>query len=112
MSRLAHGKTANPDGIGEISPVPLLASLTCGRSDRMSGLAALFVRAAFPLPILIVFPRLITLVMMIAFLVFFHVLERKGLSAPASYRNLRSWIVGKYRPGLVSVYKKRFIDLG
>jgi hypothetical protein len=43
---------------------------------------------------------------------FFRFLERKGLTFPAALRNFRMWLVGKERPGLMGVYRRRFRDFG
>ena len=67
-------------------------------------------RAALPLPFLLIYFRLSTIVITIAFLVFFNILERKGLSFPAAMRAFRVMIVGNHRPGLISVLKNKFID--
>ena len=68
-------------------------------------------RAAMPLPLLLVYFRPSTIILTIITLMIFRHLERKGLTFPAALRNLRSWLVGKDRPGLVSVKRKKFIDL-
>lgn len=68
-------------------------------------------RAALPLPLLLVYFRLSTVILTIVFLMFFRYLERRGLTFPAALRNFRSWIVGKKRPGLVGVLKNKFIDI-
>ena len=67
-------------------------------------------RAALPLPLLLVYARLSTLILTIVTLMAFRHLERKGLTFPAAMRSLRSWIVGKDRPGWVKVQQKKFID--
>lgn len=69
-------------------------------------------RAALPLPLLLVYARTSTLLLTIVFLAVFRYLERKGLTFPAALRNLRSWIVGKDRPGWVKAQNKKFIDFG
>ncbi|MDB2682780.1 IcmT/TraK family protein [Alphaproteobacteria bacterium] len=67
-------------------------------------------RAALPLPILIVYFRLSTFLIAIGFLLFFRYLEQKGLTFPAALRALRSWLVGKTRPGWVGALKNKFVD--
>ena len=69
-------------------------------------------RAALPLPILLVYFRWSTLIVMIVTLLAFRYLERKGLTVPAALRNFRAWIVGENRPGWFSVEKKKFLDYG
>src|SRR5688572_25510194 len=69
-------------------------------------------RAALPLPLLLIYARLSTLILTISSLAFFRYLERKGLTFPAALRNFRSWLVGNDRPGLIGVQKKKFTDFG
>lgn len=69
-------------------------------------------RAALPFCLLLVYARLSTLILAILSTIIFYLLERQGLSTPAAMRNLRSWLVGRVRPGLISVKRKRFIDYG
>lgn len=69
-------------------------------------------RAALPLPLLIFYARLSTLVLFIANLVVFRFLENKGLTVPAALRNLRAWLIGNDRPALPGVHKKKFTDYG
>lgn len=69
-------------------------------------------RAALPIPLLIVYPRISTIVLMILFMVTFRYLERKGLTFPSAMRSLRSWLIGRERPGWLSVQRKKFSDFG
>lgn len=69
-------------------------------------------RAAVPLPLLLVYARASTFILTIVTLMVFRYLERKGLTVPAAMRNLRQWLVGKERPGWVSVYSRKFKDFG
>ena len=69
-------------------------------------------RAALPLPLLIVYARLSTIILTIVTLMIFRFLERKGLTFPAAVRSIRSGVVGRHRPGWLSVYSKKFIDYG
>ena len=70
------------------------------------------VRAAIPLPLLLVYARPSTLVLSIVTLLFFRYLERKGLTFPAAIRTFRTQIValffGRDRPGYVGAYYRRF----
>ncbi len=79
------------------------------RTMRFLGFDA---RAAMPLPLLLVYARLSTLILTIVFLVAFWYLEKKGLTFPAALRSIRAWVVGKERPGWISVQNKKFIDYG
>ncbi len=67
-------------------------------------------RAALPLPMLLVYFRISTVLVSLLFLLFFRYLERKGLTFPAALRNFRSWLVGKNRPGWVGALKNKFVD--
>ncbi|MGB0720060.1 MAG: IcmT/TraK family protein [Bdellovibrionales bacterium] len=69
-------------------------------------------RAALPLPILLVHFRLSTIILMTVTLLVFRYLENKGLTVPAAMRNFRAWLVGKDRPGLLQVERKKFVDYG
>jgi intracellular multiplication protein IcmT len=81
-------------------------------SMRTTRFFAFDARAALPIPLLLVYARLSTLILTIVFLIFFRFLERKGLTFPAALRTMRSGIVGRDRPGWLSVESKRFIDHG
>jgi intracellular multiplication protein IcmT len=67
-------------------------------------------RAAIPVPILLIHARWSTLALMIITLLIFRFLEHKGLTFPAALRNLRAWIVGRNRPGMISVEHRKFRD--
>lgn len=69
-------------------------------------------RAALPLPLLLVYARTSTFMLMIASLLLFRYLERKGLTFPSALRSMRSWLVGKDRPGWIGVETRKFIDYG
>ncbi len=69
-------------------------------------------RASLPIPILLVYARTSTILLTIAFLLFFRYLERKGLTFPAAIRSIRSSIIGQDRPGWVRAQNKKFIDYG
>ena len=69
-------------------------------------------RAGLPIPLLLVYARWSTLILTILFLVFFRILERKGLTFSAAIRSFRAGLVGKFRPGWLGAYNKKFKDLG
>lgn len=69
-------------------------------------------RAALPLPLLLVYARWSTLFLTIVTMMLFRFLEQRGLTFPAALRNLRAWVVGKDRPGWISVQKRKFTDYG
>jgi intracellular multiplication protein IcmT len=69
-------------------------------------------RAAMPLPLLLVYARWSTLLLLIVSLAFFRYLERKGLTFPAALRNFRAWLVSDERPGWVGAHRKKFTDYG
>jgi len=69
-------------------------------------------RAALPLPLLLVYARWSTLILFIFSLVLFRFLEQKGLSFPSALRALRTWINGKYRPGVIGLHRRHFRDFG
>lgn len=69
-------------------------------------------RAGICLVVLFFYPRLSTILLTFAFLMFFRFLEQKGLTFPAAIRNFRAWIVGHDRPGWPGVQRKKFEDWG
>lgn len=69
-------------------------------------------RAALPIPILLVYFRLSTFLLMIGTLFLFRYLERKGLTVPAAMRNFRTWLVGADRPGWLPAFHRKFTDYG
>lgn len=81
-------------------------------SMRVVRFFAFDARSALPVPIILVYARWSTITILVLTLIFFRILEAKGLTFPAAIRNLRSWIVGKDRPGWPSAQHKKFIDYG
>lgn len=69
-------------------------------------------RAALPFLVLFVYFRWSSLTLALITVTIFYILERKGLTFSAALRNLRAWIVGRDRPGLIGIYKKKFVDWG
>ncbi|MFK7838995.1 MAG: IcmT/TraK family protein [Bdellovibrionales bacterium] len=69
-------------------------------------------RAALPLPLLLVYFRWSTLILMLGTLFFFRFLEQKGLTVPSAIRSFRSWFVGANRPGWDGIRRKKFNDFG
>lgn len=69
-------------------------------------------RAAFPIPILLVYARTSTFILLVVTLMLFRYLENKGLTVPAAMRSLRMNLVGIERPGWLSSQRRRFIDYG
>ena len=81
-------------------------------SMRVVRFLAFDARAATPIPILLVYARLSTLILTIVTLLIFRFLENKGLTVPAAMRNLRQWLVGVERPGYVGSLHRKFTDYG
>ena len=69
-------------------------------------------RAAAPIPLLLVYARVSTIMLTILTLLAFRFLENKGLTVPAAMRNFRQWLVGADRPGWVSAQRRKFTDYG
>ncbi len=69
-------------------------------------------RVAFLIPVWLLYLRWSTII--ISFIVFyvFRFFENRGLSFPAAIRALRSWLVGRERPGLLRSGRHEFIDWG
>lgn len=53
-----------------------------------------------------------TLVLFFIVCILFWILERKGLTFDAAIRSLRTWIVGRNRPGWLWVRRRKLIDYG
>ena len=73
-------------------------------------------RAAAPLPLLLVYARLSTLILTIVTLIFFRFLEQRGLTFPSALRLFRTEVAavfwGAERPGLVGIHRRKFKDYG
>lgn len=69
-------------------------------------------RAALPFLVLLVYLRWSSVILAVIVTTIFYLLERKGLTFAAALRNLRQWIVGRDRPGWISVHRKKFTDWG
>lgn len=67
-------------------------------------------RASMPLPLLLVYFRLSTVILTIVTLMIFRHLERKGLTFPAALRSIRASLLGPERPAWVKAQRKKFID--
>ncbi|MCK5284126.1 MAG: IcmT/TraK family protein [Alphaproteobacteria bacterium] len=81
-------------------------------SMRVVRFFAFDARAAIPIPLLLVYARLSTLILTIITMIVFHILEQKGLTFPSAIRSLRSGLVGDNRPGWLSAHRKKFVDYG
>ena len=79
------------------------------RSVRFFGLDA---RAVLPFLTWLVYLRWSTIILAAIVTSIFAVLERLGLSFPAALRALRTWVVGRHRPGIISTRHRRFADYG
>jgi len=69
-------------------------------------------RAGFFIILVLIHARFWTLGLLIAVLVVFWILERKGLSFAAALRALRLWLVGNYRPAWVYTRRRKLLDTG
>lgn len=69
-------------------------------------------RCAFLVPIWLVYLRWSTIILTVIVFYIFKFLENKGLTFPAALRNLRSWIIGRSRPGLTGLSNHSFVDYG
>lgn len=69
-------------------------------------------RSAAPLCFLLPFPRLTTLVLSIAVIIFFVFLEKRGLTFSAAMRSIRGLIFGDRRPALIGFKYRRLKDFG
>lgn len=69
-------------------------------------------RVAFLIPIWLVYLRWSTIILSFIVFYIFKFLENKGLTFPAALRNLRSWLTGRDRPGLIGFSNHQFVDYG
>lgn len=69
-------------------------------------------RVAFLVPVWLLYLRWSTIILSFIVFYIFRFLENKGLTFPAALRALRSWFVGRIRPGDVGVTAHKFIDYG
>lgn len=73
---------------------------------------ALDARAALPFFVLLVYARPITFAITATVVVFFWLLERRGLTFPSALRSIRVWLVGDRRPGWFAYIHRRMRDFG
>ncbi|OUT92527.1 MAG: hypothetical protein CBB87_01960 [Micavibrio sp. TMED27] len=73
-------------------------------------------RAAWPLPLLLIYPRTSTIVIAVINMIIFRMLEKRGLTFPAALRVVRTSLVAFFfdeiRPGLNGVHHRKFKDFG
>ena len=73
---------------------------------------ALDARASLPYFVLLVYFRPVTVFITVISTVVFLVMERQGLSFPASLRAFRCWFLGQRRPAWISLRRRRMVDYG
>ncbi len=69
-------------------------------------------RAALPFFLLLVYARPVTLVFTILVVLFFRILESKGLTFPAALRSMRVWFVGDKRSSWYTYAHRKMRDFG
>ncbi len=69
-------------------------------------------RVALFIVMILAHPRMYTLVIFVAFLFFFYMLERFGISFEAAMRRFRSFLCGNVRPAHIWTARRRMVDLG
>jgi intracellular multiplication protein IcmT len=69
-------------------------------------------RAGIPLLPLALHFRWYTVAFAVVFIVFFWILERRGLTFGAAFRAIRAWLVGDIRPALGRHKQRGMIDHG
>jgi len=79
------------------------------RTVRFMGFDA---RVAFLIPVWLIYLRWSTIILSVAVFYTFKFLENKGLTFPSAIRALRSWMVGRDRPGLTGFSNHKFVDYG
>lgn len=73
---------------------------------------ALDARVSLFFLLFIIHMRAWTLGLFVVVCILFWILERKGLTFDAAMRSLRTWIVGRNRPGLLWIRRRRLTDYG
>ncbi len=79
------------------------------RTIRFMGFDA---RVAFLVPVWLLYLRWSTIILSVAVFYIFKFLENKGLTFPSAIRALRSWMVGRDRPGILGISNHKFVDYG
>ncbi len=79
------------------------------RTIRFMGFDA---RVAFLIPVWLLYLRWSTIILSVMVFYTFKFLENKGLTFSAAIRALRSWLVGRDRPGIIGLNNHKFIDYG
>ena len=69
-------------------------------------------RAGFFVVLVLVHARLWTLMLAVAVMGVFYLLERKSLTFPAALRSLRVFFIGSYRPGWIWTRRRKLTDTG
>ncbi len=69
-------------------------------------------RAAAPYLVLLVYIRPISVFLTVVITILFAYLERRGLTFPSAIRAFRSWLCGQYRPGWLSMRRRKMVDFG
>lgn len=69
-------------------------------------------RSAFPFTFLLPYMRVSTLVIAVLVVMFFVILEKKGLTFPAAMRATRTLIFGEFRPALMTFRHRKLKDFG
>jgi intracellular multiplication protein IcmT len=73
---------------------------------------ALDARAFIAILIFLIYARIWTFLLALAFMLLFWILERRGLTFEASLRAFRSWILGRNRPANSRSSIRHWIDYG
>jgi intracellular multiplication protein IcmT len=69
-------------------------------------------RLSLLVPILLLYPRISTLVLTVVMIAVFYTLERYGLTFPAALRAIRVWMVGPDRAAWPFYRTRRMRDFG
>lgn len=81
-------------------------------SQKPARFFAVDARAFGAIFLFLVHARLWTLIVAVVVMIIFWIVERSGLTFEAAIRAVRSWILGRYRPGVGKIYKRHWIDFG
>ena len=81
-------------------------------SMRVIRFAGWDARVAFLIPVWLLYLRWSTIILSFMVFYIFKFMENKGLNFPSAIRALRSWLIGRARPGITGVAVHKFVDYG
>jgi len=81
-------------------------------SQKPARFFAVDARASAAIFLFLIHARLWTIATAIIVMFIFWAFERHGLTFEAAMRALRSWFLGRRRPGILDRHRRRWVDFG